>query len=110
MFECRCVRCLDSTELGTHLGTILCSSCGANTLPVDNSIDCPIWRCGKCGKEVNSDDVRQLSKDCEAKMMQIGENESEKYQELLDQYKTVFHSQHFQVTIDQSTCAISSLV
>ena len=30
-------------------------------------------------------------------MMEIGENETEKYEDLLDEYKSVFHQNHFQV-------------
>ena len=29
--------------------------------------------------------------------MEIGENETEKYEDLLDEYKSVFHRNHFQV-------------
>lgn len=99
MFECRCDRCLDTTELGTHLGTILCSSCRANILPVDNNLDCPTWKCEGCGLEMQSEEVRQMSKDCEAKMMEIGENESEKYERLLEEYEKIFHKQHFQILL-----------
>ena len=30
-------------------------------------------------------------------MMEIGENETEKYEDLLQEYKSVFHQNHFQV-------------
>lgn len=30
-------------------------------------------------------------------MMEIGENETEKYENLLEEYKSVFHQNHFQV-------------
>ena len=39
-----------------------------------------------------------MSKDCERRMMEIGENETEKYEELIEEYKIVFHQNHFQVT------------
>ena len=47
-------------------------------------------------------------------MMEIGENETEKYEELLEEYKSVFHQNHFQVTSIlksgvQLTCLIDSI-
>ena len=36
-------------------------------------------------------------------MMEIGENETEKYEDLLQEYKSVFHQNHFQVDIARST-------
>ena len=46
MFQCSCARCEDPSELGTHLGTILCSGCdGGHLLPEDNSYQCQVWRC-----------------------------------------------------------------
>ena len=35
--------------------------------------------------------------------MEIGENETEKYEDLLQEYKSVFHQNHFQVDTARST-------
>ena len=45
MFQCGCARCLDPSELGTEVGTVLCSSCPGHLRPRDNSLDCPVWLC-----------------------------------------------------------------
>ena len=61
-------------------------------------MNCPAWKCENCGLEVSSDVVRNYSKECEARMMEIGENETEKYEELLEEYGKIFHQNHFQVS------------
>ena len=38
-----------------------------------------------------------MSKECEEKMMEVGENETDKYEQLLDDYSKLFHENHFQV-------------
>ena len=50
-----------------------------------------------CGQKVPSSTVRQMSKECEEKMMEVGENETDKYEQLLDDYSKLFHENHFQV-------------
>jgi len=99
MFECTCVRCKDITELGTHVGTVLCTSCKSNVLPQDNSFQCNFWICQVCGKKTESSEIRKLSKDCEMKMMEIEEDETENYEILLEEYLNKFHKNHFQILL-----------
>lgn len=47
---CKCERCQDPTELGSHTNTVLCEKCGGfmllnNLLDLDND---PVWRCKRC--------------------------------------------------------------
>ena len=43
--------------------------------------------------------MKQYSKECEMKMMNIGENETEEYEKLLGEYSKIFHKNHFQVIL-----------
>ena len=50
-FVCRCSRCQDPTELGTHFSAVLCANrrCAGpvnTTDPFDDDAD---WRCADCG-------------------------------------------------------------
>ena len=51
----------------------------------------------ECGQKTDSVHIKKLSKDCEMKMMEIGENETENYEILLKEYLNIFHKNHFQV-------------
>ncbi|XP_063243624.1 SET domain-containing protein SmydA-8-like [Bacillus rossius redtenbacheri] len=62
-FECRCARCRDPSELGTHLSSLLCHRCphgeeaGMVTAvdPLERDGD---WRCGRCGADYRPGLVR----------------------------------------------------
>ncbi|XP_034105015.1 uncharacterized protein LOC117568450 [Drosophila albomicans] len=43
-FDCQCVRCLDPTELGTHMSSFVCTSCIPGGYIVRHS-DTGVWQC-----------------------------------------------------------------
>ena len=98
MFQCSCARCVDPSELGSELGTVLCDHCAGQLRPENNSYQCSVWRCEQCGHTLDSQQVRNMSQECEEKMMELYETDTEKYRELLDFYSKIFHQNHFQVT------------
>ena len=98
MFECRCPRCQDPTELGTNLSSLVCPSCMGVILPVNNSLQCEVWECQACGYTLERETVENYSKECEEKMMEIFETEVDKYESMLDEYGKIFHKNHFQVS------------
>lgn len=99
MFECRCPRCQDPTELGTNLSSLVCPSCMGVILPVNNSLQCEVWECQACGYTLERNTVENYSKECEEKMMEIFETEVDKYESMLDEYGKIFHKNHFQILL-----------
>jgi len=99
MFECCCPRCVDPTELGSHLSSLVCSACAGTVLPATCDIDCQVWKCQSCGQKLDRDAVEQYTKECEGKMMQIYETEADKYESMLVEYSKIFHQNHFQILL-----------
>jgi len=99
MFECRCRRCLDTTELGSFLSAVLCSGCGGPVLPVDNSIDCEVWQCRDCQQKMERDKVLAIVKELEDEMLNTMEHESDKYQAMVDKFSKLLHPNHYQFQI-----------
>ncbi|KAL3273948.1 hypothetical protein HHI36_015371 [Cryptolaemus montrouzieri] len=48
-FECFCTRCLDPSELGTHISSLKCHKCLKGKLQFENLT----WTCTFCGKSFN---------------------------------------------------------
>ena len=60
-FRCRCRRCADPAELGTHYGSHRCAECpGLMEQPAPLEEDAP-WRCRDCQRSEPADQVRQLN-------------------------------------------------
>lgn len=58
MFTCSCERCLDPTELGSHLSFVCCHTChDVMQLPTDLHKD---WECLTCGSSVASTTVEAM--------------------------------------------------
>lgn len=78
-FTCGCERCLDPSELGTHLGSVLCSECGVTMDPgkllldmeteEDSSVACP-----ECGEKMTREDVIDLFERCETLVRRLNED------------------------------------
>ena len=49
-FDCECRRCVDPTELGTHMSSIRCFTCSTGFLLPSEAIvyNCD-WKCESCG-------------------------------------------------------------
>lgn len=61
-FTCKCQRCMDPTELGTHLSSLKClgdigKDCGGTLLPA-NPIDIVTdWSCDKCNVHISNEQI-----------------------------------------------------
>ena len=60
-FRCRCARCRDPSELGTHYGSHRCRECRELMGPEDPLDADAAWRCGACKWTQSADEVRQLN-------------------------------------------------
>lgn len=99
MFECRCPRCLDTTELGSFMSAVLCSSCKGSVLPPDISFECEVWKCRECGQKMERDKVFEIVKELEEEMMNTMEHECDKYKALEEKFSTLLHPNHYQLQI-----------
>lgn len=109
-FTCRCKRCLDPTELNSHLSSFKCSKCDSgliiSTDPLNNEAE---WKCTNCefstcgtaiAKAVN---VMQSEIEAVASEFEPGAERLQKYEQLFKKYSSVLHPNHFiQIGLRQS--------
>lgn len=77
-FSCRCERCSDPTELGTHLGTLKCPHDNGFILPKDSLDFESEWGCNLCPGLLTASEVLQftakLEEDVDEVMIQASKN------------------------------------
>ncbi|XP_040170568.1 SET domain-containing protein SmydA-8 [Anopheles arabiensis] len=100
-FTCRCTRCLDPTELGTHFSTLLCSKCSGglitSTDPLDENAE---WKCGQCGFKTSGAAVQKAVMTIHNEIDELAcfEYEAgrlEAYETVYKKYRSVLHPLHF---------------
>lgn len=93
--ECACTRCLDPTELGTHMSSMKCRDCsdGYAVCDLGGTGD---WRCldVSCGAVIPAADVHELLAEVGGALVEA-KGELSAYESLLTQNKQLLHPNHF---------------
>ena len=101
-FDCKCRRCCDRTELGTHCNTLLCGDCGSgHVMPRDPLDYDTVWDCDKCEAQMRTEDALEMVEKFNEDIKQLYENDrynTESWLKLLSQAKPRFHPQHMIMT------------
>lgn len=89
-FECCCSRCLDPTEMGTHMSTIKCKQC------CDGFVTCNAskWICEQCNASIDPMQIQKLLAEVSEEMGKAN-GDIMAYEELLQKYANDFHPNHF---------------
>jgi len=58
--SCRCPRCCDPSERGSHFSTLRCPSCGGATLPRAPLKPDPRWECEDCSQPMEASEVMNV--------------------------------------------------
>ena len=101
-FDCLCQRCKDPTELGSHLGSLLCQRrrCGGEVLQRCSYVLPPgtqdarmWWECIQCQTSLSSSEVSAILDDAETLIAERlpGETGVERCERLLHSFSTVLH-------------------
>ncbi|XP_053973196.1 SET domain-containing protein SmydA-8-like [Hylaeus volcanicus] len=103
-FSCHCVRCSDPTELGTHLGTLICPQDNGLILPKDPLDFESDWGCNSCPGVLTASEVMQftgkLEEDVDEVMIQAKKNAM---LDLLHRLSALLHPGHQQcITVSHS--------
>ena len=110
LFTCRCSRCIDPTELGTHVSSIRCRTLSCmnqlnefNTMtlglvsPTDPLAMESEWRCGTCGETYPpaavSSIVEKVGRDLETLHEKYGNLEAQ--EEFIKKFSKVLSPNHF---------------
>jgi len=99
MFECGCRRCRDVTELNTFLSALLCPKCGGPVLPKSSELKEKDWECRECGESVPTETVEDISDQLEKTMFDTFEDDTAKYEALIEEYTPLLHPNHFQMLL-----------
>ncbi|XP_062136266.1 SET domain-containing protein SmydA-8 [Drosophila sulfurigaster albostrigata] len=93
--DCACSRCLDPTELNTHMSSMKCRDC-ADGYAVCELAGSGDWRCMSetCGAVMPAGDVHELLGEVGSALVSA-KGELEAYESLLAQHKQLFHPNHF---------------
>ncbi|KAL5287691.1 hypothetical protein ACFFRR_008536 [Megaselia abdita] len=88
-FHCMCKRCEDSSELGSHMSSILCPSCPDGSLIQRNSN----WRCVECNTIEDPSEIEELVTDAELSLTE-SEGNLRLLETTLRRYSKVLHKNH----------------
>jgi hypothetical protein len=103
-FECKCERCQDKTELGTHMGTLKCSKCDNGVILSTDplSFTCE-WKCTHCEFKTSAVAVRKVydvvQSEIDAVEMLSGPEGIEQREAIYRKYRSVFHPKNAYMTI-----------
>lgn len=100
-FTCKCARCKDPTELGTHFSSLKCSKCDPGLICASDPFDqAAEWRCSHCEFKTPGQSVAKLIATVEEEISRLDylEYDATRLQQtehLFKRYRSVFHPHHF---------------
>jgi len=97
-FNCTCERCLDCSELGSHVSTLLCQVCkqfDAVLLSKDITSLSAMWSCTKCKNEIGPDEINEIESRITTQLQQR-ENKNVLYcEKILEDAGVFLHRHHY---------------
>ncbi|EDV37404.1 uncharacterized protein Dana_GF11432 [Drosophila ananassae] len=94
--DCSCSRCLDPTEMGTHMSSMKCRECpqGYAVCEMDPDGRPGDWRCLECKASMSAANVHELLAEVGGALVEA-RGDLQVYESLLTQYKSMVHPNHF---------------
>ena len=78
-FECRCARCSDSTEMGTHMSSVRCTTCREGLCVKKEALDWGSdWVCQNCGRSFLGESVVKEVDRIEEEIAEVNRDDTEK--------------------------------
>lgn len=96
-FECKCLRCVDPTELGSYASAFRCPKCGGHVLSKNPLDDDSVWSCNNtgCNYTMQASAILLLLKRLTEEYDQIDANDVKGYETFLHKYRNVIHTSHY---------------
>ena len=91
-FSCRCDRCLDPSELGSHTSSLRCAPpCDGAVMPKDSVTESSSWGCSKCGLEREASEVSELLAGITVDMERLDRNNLKAVRQVVNKYSDKLH-------------------
>ena len=91
-FSCRCDRCLDPSELGSHTSSLRCAPpCDGAVMPKDPVTESSSWGCSKCGLEREASEVSELLAGITVDMERLDRNNLKAVRQVVNKYSDKLH-------------------
>ncbi|XP_017059325.1 SET domain-containing protein SmydA-8 isoform X2 [Drosophila ficusphila] len=103
-FSCKCDRCLDPTELGTHFSSLKCGQCAEGfQVPREPTETDTSWICSSCGATTSNTEAQKMLQSLQAEVnavqsLENGAKRLEEVERLLRKYKSLLHPLHYIAT------------
>lgn len=101
-FTCRCVRCVDPTELGTMFSSVRCPQCSAeqagylvNTDPVPPPNEKPDWKCNVCARLQPKTFVDAVTQSIGEELAMMEKGSVEACQAFIKKHSQNLHPNHY---------------
>lgn len=91
-FNCICKRCLDPTELGTHMSSLICVKC--KTGMVSPNIQTKTWQCGTCNQSFSFSLMQESINQAKSKLEEADKTDTRVLEKLLQQLSFTLSPTH----------------
>lgn len=91
-FRCECARCIDPTELGTHLSSLKCQSCQIGCLIQMNGQS--KWTCLNCNAYETNDKIDDVLREIRHQVNNSG-SQMDKIEMFIEKYSRILHQNHY---------------
>ncbi|XP_055840243.1 SET domain-containing protein SmydA-8 [Episyrphus balteatus] len=90
-FFCNCARCVDPTELGSHMSSLVCNACPDKGFILHKEKN---WSCQKCGFTMTAENVDGILSRSKEEIL-LAKDDIRKYENLIEKFYKVFHPNHY---------------
>ena len=89
-FICKCMKCQDPTELGTHGSSVRCSNC------FQTLVNPPSWQCPQCNYITNGEKILfHCYQESQSLLQSVSKRTVQAYEDFITKYEGVLHPQNF---------------
>lgn len=92
-FRCECTRCVDPTELGTHLSSLKCQSCQIGSLIQMNNGQSK-WTCLNCNASETNEKIDDILREIRHQVNNSG-SQMDQIEIFIAKYSRVLHPNHY---------------
>ncbi|XP_052755068.1 SET domain-containing protein SmydA-8-like [Galleria mellonella] len=91
-FKCTCLRCTDSTELGTYISSIICPECKIGLVSMGENGD---WKCNNCKKDYAQSYIGKKIQSCSDKFDVINKKDEKELEEYIRNVSLLLAPNHY---------------